>query len=280
MVYIRAKAVKGEKYLYLVRSIWDSKNNTSRQETVKYLGKASNVTKEDIPSEHQNDPKIISFLTSDEFADGQKKEEVLSKIREQLFNFLINGDIETVIKLYDDYRSTSGTTSFFEKILTPVMYNIGKKWASNKISVADEHVCSNVAHSLVKIILDRNMIHSSKKKIVICTPDGEQHNLGVNVLESYMRCRGFKVYNLSPSEPHESVVKFIEKVKPDMVFLSITLTDNIRPGQRLVKKIREKSKIPIFIGGQAVNSDKDSKFEAKILRNISLNEIPKAIRVS
>jgi methanogenic corrinoid protein MtbC1 len=174
----------------------------------------------------------------------------------------------------------SGTTSFFEKILTPVMYDIGKKWASNKISVADEHVCSNVAHSLVKIILDRNMTHSSKKKIVICTPDGEQHNLGADVLESYMRCKGFKVYNLSPSEPHESVVKFIEKVKPDMVFLSITLTDNIRPGQRLVKKIREKSKIPIFIGGQAVNGDKDAKFEAKILRNISLNEIPKAIRVS
>jgi methanogenic corrinoid protein MtbC1 len=278
MVYIRAKAVKGEKYLYLVRSIWDSKNNTSRQETIKYLGKASNVTKEDIPLEHQNDPKIVSFLVSDEFADGQKKEESLSKIREQLSGFLINGNIENALKLYDNYRSSSGTTSFYEKILTPVMYDIGKQWASNKISVADEHVCSNAAHTLVKIILDRNMIRSSKKKIVICTPDGEQHNLGVNVLESHMLCKGFKVYNLSPSEPHDSVVNFIEKVKPDMVFLSITLADNIRPGQRLVKKIREKSKIPIFVGGQAINSDTKSEFEAKILRNISLNELTKTIR--
>ncbi|QLH08712.1 cobalamin B12-binding domain-containing protein [Candidatus Nitrosotenuis sp. DW1] len=279
MVYIRSKAVKGEKYLYLVRSVWDSKNNTSRQETIKYLGKASNVTKEDIPPEHQNDPKIISFLASDEFTDGQKKEEALSKIREQLFGFLINGDIEGALKLYDGYRQSSGTTSFYEKILTPVMYDIGKQWASNKISVADEHVCSNIANSLVKIISDKNMTRPSKKKIVICTPDGEQHNLGVNVLESHMLCKGFKVYNISPSEPHDSVVNFIEKVKPDMVFLSITLADNIRPGQRLVKKIREKSKIPIFVGGQAVNNDQESKFEARILRNISLNELPKAIRI-
>lgn len=279
MVYIRTKTVKGEKYLYLVRSVWDSKNNTSRQETIKYLGKISNVTKGDIPPEYQNDPKIISFLTSDEFTDGQKKEEWLSKIREQLLNFLIIGDIENVLKIYENYRSVSGTTSFYEKILTPVMYDVGKRWASNKISVADEHVCSNTAHSLVKMILDRNMTHSTKKKIVICTPDGEHHNLGVNVLESHMLCKGFKVYNISPSEPHDSVVNFIEKVKPDMIFLSITLADNIKPGQRLVKKIREKFKIPIFVGGQAVNNDKESKFEAKILRNVSLNELPKAIKI-
>jgi methanogenic corrinoid protein MtbC1 len=278
LVYIRAKAVKGEKYLYLVRSIWDSKKNTSKQETIKYLGKASNVTKDDIPTEHQNDPKIISFLASDKFTDVQKKEEALLKIREHLFGFLINGDVEGALKLYDGYRSSSGTTSFFEKILTPVMYDIGKKWASNKISIADEHVCSNVAHSIVKIILDRNMVHPSKKKIVICTPDGEHHSLGASVLESHMRCKGFKVYNISPSEPHDSVVNFIEKVKPDTIFLSITLADNIRPGQRLVKKIREKFNIPIFVGGQAINNGEDPKFEAKILKNISLNELPKAIR--
>ena len=49
MVYIRTKKVKSDQYLYLVKSIWDSKKYTSKQEIVKYLGKASEVVNDDIP---------------------------------------------------------------------------------------------------------------------------------------------------------------------------------------------------------------------------------------
>ena len=47
MVYIRTKKVKGETYLYLVRSVWQPKEKTSKQEIVKYLGTASKVKTED-----------------------------------------------------------------------------------------------------------------------------------------------------------------------------------------------------------------------------------------
>ena len=42
MVYIRSKSVKGDKYLYLVKSVWDSKKSTSKQEIIKYLGDDTN----------------------------------------------------------------------------------------------------------------------------------------------------------------------------------------------------------------------------------------------
>ena len=49
MVYIRSKKVKGIDYAYLVQSRWDHKNNTSKQQIIKYLGRTTNVTIEDIP---------------------------------------------------------------------------------------------------------------------------------------------------------------------------------------------------------------------------------------
>ena len=64
MVYIRKKKVKGIDYVYLVRSFWNKNTNTSRQETIKYLGKISTITINDIPLEYQNDPKILAFLSS------------------------------------------------------------------------------------------------------------------------------------------------------------------------------------------------------------------------
>jgi methanogenic corrinoid protein MtbC1 len=276
MVYLRAKVVKGEKYLYLVRSVWDAERSTSKQETVKYLGKASDITKDDIPHEYRDDPKIVSFLASDEAMDLKKREEMLSDLRDQLFRCFMRGDVEDAKKVYDDYRVHSGTANFFERILTPVMYKVGDLWARNKISIADEHVCSNVANTLVKTIFESNMTRPTKKKVLVCTPEGEHHNLGANILESHLSCHGFKVYNLSPSEPHESIVRYIESTKPDAVFVSITLTDNIKPGQRLVKKIRERTAVPVFVGGQAVREG-SAKFEAEVIRDSSLKSLQKII---
>ena len=271
-----AKTVKGEKYLYLVKSVWDPKKSTSRQETIKYLGKASDVTRVDIPPDYRNDPKVVSFLASDAVIDIEKKEEMLSKLQDQLFKFFMKGDIDGAKKLYEDYRTMSGTTSFFEKILTPVMYRVGDLWEADKISIADEHVCSNVAGSLVKIIFERNAVMARKKKILICTPDGEHHNLGAGILESHLSCNGFKVYNLSPSEPHDAIVGFIESSKPDAVLVSITLTVNIKPGQRLVKKIADRFGIPVFVGGQALKND-HAKFEAQIIHETDLKKISKIL---
>jgi methanogenic corrinoid protein MtbC1 len=253
LVYLRAKIVKGEKYLYLVKSVWDPKKNTSKQETIKYLGKSSELTRDDIPPDYRNDPKIISFLASDEMLSVTKKDELLSKIKDQLYRHLIKGDFDGTKQLCDDYSSSSGFVSFFEKILTPVMHHIGEMWQKNKISIADEHVASNVANILVKTIQERNSKLPTKKRVVICVPEGEQHNLGANMIETYLSSLGFKVYNLTPSEPHDSIISFIENIKPDATLVSLILPDSVKPAQRLVRKILQRSDGDVFVGGQGVN---------------------------
>ena len=62
MAYIRVKKVKGLEYYYLVKSQWDPIRKVSNQQTIKYLGKASNVTINDVPFEYRNNPKILSTL--------------------------------------------------------------------------------------------------------------------------------------------------------------------------------------------------------------------------
>ena len=79
MVYLRSKIVKNESYSYLVKSKWDSKRKTSEQQTIKYLGKTSDVTLEDIPDEYRNDSSIVSFLSSSKQFDTKKREKYLVK---------------------------------------------------------------------------------------------------------------------------------------------------------------------------------------------------------
>ena len=280
MVYIRAKKVKSDQYLYLVRSVWDSKKRTSKQEIVKYLGKASDVIKDDIPIEYRNDPKVLSVLASFNPKDIKKREESTKKSKKQLYKKLTEGNIEDSIKIYEEYVKIFSSADFFDKILKPVMYDIGEHWATNKISIATEHVASNIAQTLVKIIMDRVSGSANKKKILICVPLGEEHHLGCDVLETYLSIKGFKIYNMGTSIPTESIISFIEYNKPDIIFVSITLQDNISAGQRLVRKIKEEYKIPILIGGYAMQSEKIPKFDGKVIVNSTLEELPKIIRTT
>ena len=250
------------------------KKNSSRQKTIKYLGKASSITIEDIPKDYRNDPKILTFMTLYASKDITKKQTLLLQLREEFFKTLSNGDISGASKIYEKYTEFYNLIDFYDNLLKPVMYEIGQLWAEGKLDIATEHVCSNTAQSLIGIINERNFkVYRHKAKILICTPNGELHSLGCKVIESFLISKGFKVFNISPSVQAESVTSYIQEIKPDVVFISISLDENIKAGKNLVKKIRSIFSSPILVGGIAIAKKDKLNFDATILPNGSLREI-------
>lgn len=279
VVYIRAKKTKTDAYLYLVKSVWDKERNTSKQEIIKYLGKASEVSREDIPVDHRDDPKIIAVLTQYNPKNLKMRDSMIRKSRQILFQSLLEGDIERSECVYSDYAKTTSAGDFFEKILRPVMYMIGDGWKAGKISIASEHVASNTAQTLIRSIFRRTPERSAKAKVLICVPAGEEHHLGCDMLEVLFSIKGFKVFNMKTPVPTRSILDFIGDNRPDCVLVSVTLEENLVASQRMVKKIRMQYDMPIFVGGYAVQSGKIPAFQAEVIRDIDLEYILKKIQV-
>lgn len=279
MVYIRSKTVKGIDYLYLVKSIWDPKRKTSRQQTIKYLGEASSVTRDDIPNEYRNDSKINSFLIK-KLPINKKRQDIEQKLQEKFFVALTKGDKTKAAEIYEQFTTTYELGQFFRKIFVPTMTKIGDLWEAKKLGVAAEHVASNVAENLIKNITDKQKNSGKKGKILLTTPPGENHSIGCSVLESFLQNKGFNVYNLAPATPAQHLVDFMRTSKPDSIVISVTLEENIKSAQRLVKKIREKSKkIPIYVGGQAFENNNKMKFDAEIVENFNdFNTVVKLLK--
>ena len=290
MVYIRNKQVKGINYAYLVQSIWDSHRNMSRQQIIKYLGNASRVTIEDIPEEYRSDSKILAFITA--FSSYQEKNRILvSKIQEEMFTFLTDCNIGGLIGLYEKYSKLFGLTEFYDKLLKPVMYRIGDLWEQEKLDVATEHASTNTAISLIKVINERITARirmsgiSSQNKTVICTPDGELHGLACNMIESLLLSKGFKVYNISTSIPTEYIMDFMRDLQPDIIFISITLAENIKPAERLIQKIHQKynNRLPIIVGGSAFNmidQNQENRINAFLMKNASFDDIMNLVKAN
>lgn len=290
MVYIRNKQVKGINYAYLVQSVWDSHRNMSRQQIIKYLGNVSRVTIEDIPEEYRSDSKIIAFITA--FSSYQEKNRILvSKIQEEMFTLLTDCNIGGLIELYGKYSKLFGLTEFYDRLLKPVMYRIGDLWEQQKLDVATEHASTNTAISLIKVINERINARirmreiSSQKKAVICTPDGELHGLACNMIESLLLSKGFKVYNISTSIPTEYIIDFMHDLQPDIIFISITLAENIKPAERLIQKIHQKynNRLPIIVGGSAfdmIDQNQENRINAFLMKNASFDDIMNLIKAN
>jgi methanogenic corrinoid protein MtbC1 len=63
---------------------------------------------------------------------------------------LVECDVKGLIRIYEKYRRLTELSSFYDKLLKPVMYSIGDLWEQGKLDVATQHVCSNVTNNLIR----------------------------------------------------------------------------------------------------------------------------------
>lgn len=268
MVFIRHKKIKGNNYAYLVKNNWNNQSKKVKQEIIKYLGRSSKLRKVDVPIEYQNHPNILDFFSLHN-TEVDKTDNIKIELQDELLRILINGTIDGIPTLSAKYSKLFklsrifGLAKFYDQLLTPVMHKVGEMWETGKIDVATEHVCSNMAENLVRIINDRfsgNSIMTHKnKKILMCTPEGELHSLACLMLESVISRMGFSVFNTAPSVPYESLASYINDLSPYLILISITLKDNFPTLLRLINKVSESNPIPILVGGMGIVPE--SKFK-------------------
>jgi methanogenic corrinoid protein MtbC1 len=205
---------------------------------------------------------------------------MINEFQHRIFEFLSSGDVVASAKLHDECRNVLSLEGFYDKVLKPVMYEVGSRWEKGLMDIAAEHVCSNTARALIAAINQKTQSASNREKILLCTPEGEIHSLGLNVIESILLARGYNVFNASPSVPADSLLDYIKDREPDLIMISIALLENRSAGKRLVYKITSKFSIPIFIGGLVMVNGEDSLNAGYVVSPIenSLEDVVRTVR--
>src|SRR6185503_2808236 len=238
-----------------------------------------------IPPEYKNNPKILSLLASVS-QEHENKVVVTAALKKKVFDALKDGEIEKIVDVAGKYKEQASLAEFYDDILRPVLYDVGHLWQENKLDIGMEHVCSNTANKTIHMSTDSIKPNDKMENIIICTPDGELHNIACNIIESLLFDKGFQVINVSPSIPTDSMINYIDENKPFMILISVTLKDNIGSAERLIKKISTIFDIPILVGGLAINHSSDierKNIEAispyiRIIVNSPLTAIVKSIK--
>lgn len=302
MAYIRLKSIRGIRYAYLVESVWDKERRQPKQRTIKYLGRVEGIRLDDIPEECRNDPNILRFFNELEESKMGRNDGSVDMIKEEpkitrsahnnskiafsednkrIIEMLSSGNMEELMGIYktflERYRSKSqAMLEFYERIIIPALNEVGHLWMRDELGIAIEHVCSNTTLGLIQMIESYNAQmangDANKGNVLICTPYGDLHSIPCKMVESILMSKGYKVYNIAPSTPRETVMKYVQEIKPSMVIVSVTLSSRAKASERLVKELlsRYDNSITIIVGGRGSS---EMSIEQGVIRAESLSEL-------
>ena len=137
------------------------------------------------------------------------------------------------------------------------MYEIGRRWQRNEISVAQEHLATASASTVMATCFLREKIaNRNGKHAVLACVEGNQHMLGLQMVSDALEINGWDVQFLGANTPSRDLAAFIDERKPELVGLSIAFPNQIENAQFVIDHARSsaKTKSPfVLVGGFAVN---------------------------
>ena len=142
----------------------------------------------------------------------------------------------------------------------PAMKTVGEKFESKEFFLPEMIVA---AHT-VKVALDILEPLFSKKqkesqlKAVVATVEGDQHDIGKNLVIMMFKGAGFQVIDLGVDVPSVDIVKAVVENKPEILGLSALLTTTIPRLNEVIDGIKKegvRDDVLIVVGGAPVNQD-------------------------
>ena len=145
------------------------------------------------------------------------------------------------------------------EVLQPTLHEIGRRWEAARISVAAEHLATQITASVLaglagRLTLERGSGHG-RRAIVSCSP-GELHVLGGQMVADFLEADGWDVLVLGADTPADALARMAAEQDVALVALSTALPAHLLAAGAACAALRRLAHPPfIVVGGQAFGGD-------------------------
>ena len=174
----------------------------------------------------------------------------------ELIEILKIGD---ALQLYDwlqDQLLSHGLRSFVHKVMAPATKAVGEAWAEKGLAIYEEHLFTEVIKSLARRHLSEHYGNSSGPKIMLTTVPGEQHSIGLLMVEILLRLGGANVLSFGTEMPFQEIREAANYHKVQVITLSFSASFNTEDALVMLSGLRQiiDPAIRIWVGGGAFAS--------------------------
>jgi methanogenic corrinoid protein MtbC1 len=194
------------------------------------------------------------FLPEPRPADGHP----MSALRKVYFDALLRNDrhdaCRCILRALD---RGSDIRDIYLHVFQAALYEVGRLWHLNKITISQEHYCTAVTQSIISQLYPR--IFSSERngwRLVAACAFPERHEIGMRMVCDFFEMEGWDTYYLGTNTPFKNVVEAIVDKKANLLLVSVTMTFHLGTAKGLIAQVRSSkacADVRILVGGYPFN---------------------------
>jgi MerR family transcriptional regulator, light-induced transcriptional regulator len=141
------------------------------------------------------------------------------------------------------------------EMIAPALFTIGEKWALGEISVADEHLASEIALRVLALQREayRTRGRRQARRVLLLAPEGERHVIGLNMATDLLTAAGYETRLLGADVPLVDIAMAVTRHHADIVALTATMADSVERIDAALDYLRHtQPRVAIVVGGSGV----------------------------
>ena len=182
----------------------------------------------------------------------------LSGVQELYLDAILSGQRQVAVRIaLEAVQQGHSILDIYADVLQEALYGVGRLWESNRITVAREHVATAITqHVIAHLFPLIKPARTPRGKMVVTGVEGEQHQVGANIVADALESQGWDVRFLGANVPRASVLHAIEEHDAEVLGVSAALLIHLPGVRRLVEEARALPgrDLHILVGGCAFRS--------------------------
>jgi methanogenic corrinoid protein MtbC1 len=184
---------------------------------------------------------------------GDQVARTVDELRTGIVAATIASDVDALGQLVDQALALSTLDESFIDVLTPALAEIGERWASGSVSIAQEHLASaTVRAALLKLLSDQRAdVHGTA--VLACAP-GELHEIGLLMLAVILRSEGWQVAYLGADTPFADAVSLADELDATALCFSVASQESAQALDAELTTTPPRESLMVVVGGRGTTT--------------------------
>jgi MerR family transcriptional regulator, light-induced transcriptional regulator len=154
------------------------------------------------------------------------RETKLIELAEAYVAAMLSGDeVSAEITIREAMDADFTAAEIDELLIAPALWLVGELWERGEISVADEHLATEISVRVLALQREAQRVAESRRdqRVMLATPTGELHVVALRMVANLLHGAGYDVVMLGADVPAPALGGAARRHRADVICLSSTM---------------------------------------------------------
>jgi methanogenic corrinoid protein MtbC1 len=206
--------------------------------------------------------------------DSQEgRESRITAIADAFAEALLAADeVAAEVTIREAMDASLSTAEINDDVIAPALWLIGELWERGKISVADEHIATEITVRVLALQREAQRVVQSRggRRAMLAAPAGELHVVALRMVANLLRGSGYDVVMLGADVPAMALAAAARRLDAQVICMSSTMPGRADQVLNAIEEVRRlRPSAPFVVGGRGLSFEWQLRPEVHVCGRVS-----------